>query len=51
MMPLLFKNVTGGTGSLSSTMGQFSYWFYQDNLAAAGYTILITDSVGCTKQL
>ena len=44
-------NVTGGTGPYQAQWDNLATGFYQDNLAAADYTILITDSVGCTKTI
>ena len=44
-------NVTGGTGPYQAQWDNLATGFYQNNLAAGDYTILITDSVGCTKTI
>ncbi|TAF08733.1 MAG: PKD domain-containing protein, partial [Flavobacteriia bacterium] len=44
-------SVTGGTGPYQAQWDNLATGFYQNNLAAGDYTILITDSVGCTKSI
>jgi gliding motility-associated-like protein len=44
-------SVTGGTGPYQAQWDNLATGFYQNNLAAADYTILVTDSVGCTKSI
>ena len=43
--------VTGGTGPYQAQWDNLATGFYQNNLAAGDYTILITDSVDCTKSI
>jgi gliding motility-associated-like protein len=43
--------ITGGTGPYQAQWDNLATGFYQNNLAAGDYTILVTDSVGCTKSI
>ncbi len=43
--------VTGGTGPYQAQWDNLATGFYQNNLAAANYSILVTDSNGCTKTI
>ncbi|MCL9770580.1 gliding motility-associated C-terminal domain-containing protein, partial [Flavobacterium sp. HXWNR69] len=43
--------VTGGTGPYQAQWDNLATGLYQNNLAAADYNILITDSNGCTKTI
>jgi len=43
--------VTGGTAPYSAQWSNLASGLYQNNLAAATYSILITDSRGCTKPI
>ena len=43
--------VSGGTGPYSANWDNLATGFFQDNLSAATYTILVTDSNNCTKPI
>ncbi|ESU27070.1 hypothetical protein FLJC2902T_22480 [Flavobacterium limnosediminis JC2902] len=43
--------VTGGTGPYQGQWANLATGLYQNNLAAGDYTILVTDSKGCTKTI
>lgn len=43
--------VSGGTGPYTAQWDNFATGFFQDNLSAATYTILVTDSNNCTKSI
>ena len=43
--------VTGGTGPYQAQWDNLATGFYQNNLAAGNYSILVTDSNGCTKTI
>ena len=43
--------VSGGTAPYQAQWSNLATGFYQNNLAAGNYTILITDSNGCTKTI
>ena len=43
--------VTGGTGPYQAVWDNLATGFYQNNLSAGTYTILVTDSNNCTKPI
>ena len=43
--------VSGGTGPYSAQWDNLATGFFQDNLSAATYSILVTDSNNCTKPI
>ncbi|WP_160169136.1 PKD-like domain-containing protein, partial [Flavobacterium sasangense] len=43
--------VTGGTGPYQAQWDNLATGFYQNNLAAGNYSILVTDNNGCTKTI
>ena len=43
--------VTGGTAPYQAQWDNLATGFFQNNLAAGDYTILVTDSNGCTKSI
>ena len=43
--------VTGGTGPYTAQWNNLATGFYQNNLSAGTYTILVTDSNNCTKPI
>ena len=43
--------VSGGTGPYTAQWDNLATGFFQDNLSAATYTILVTDSNNCTKPI
>ena len=47
----ILVTASGGVGPYQAAWSNLATGFYQDNLAAATYTITITDALGCQKSI